>query len=491
MDVKKMISWEKIGAFQVDQETSCQFADASGDFNPLHVDPVQARRYQFGTTVIHGVCGTLKALDILLGSFGYAIFMTSVKVQYTRPVMHGDYVDVYHGQSNAKGLKLRLSVQGRRVQDIDLTFIKDSKSVTEVPKLKPRSAGSSQAVDLQFKDTDSLEGQVDLVWVPGIIQSLFQNLTKYLPDSQIAVLLGLTQIVGMRCPGLDSVFAGLTVHFLDSRLVCDTGMKYKVIHHDARFSLIKIGVEHNMATAEITALFRPKPVIQEDYTKLQAIVPKNQFSDQVALIIGGSRGIGEATAKLISAGGGHPIITYYRGKHDAQRIVDDIRSHGGLCDCVSYNVLSEQNGEVTCCLENKLISHLYYFASPLIEKGEQMAWDDAVFQKFCHYYLKGLAELIERFMSDAVYSKHAMTVFVPSTVFLDQPQNGFTEYIAAKAAGEALVRQLAAKYPSWKFHIPRLPRMLTDQTSGLSVQWKHKTTEIMLNVLTSMNHSTR
>ena len=80
-----------------------------------------------------------------------------------------------------------------------------------------------------------------------------------------------------------------------------------------------------------------------------------------------------------------------------------------------------------------------------------------------------------------------MTVFVPSTVFLEQPQNGFTEYIAAKAAVEAFARQLSAKYPGWIFHMPRLPRMLTDQTSGLNVKWTQTTAVTMLDILMSIS----
>src|SRR5438093_7142373 len=43
-----------------DQE---RFAELSGDFNPLHLDPVQARRELFGDVVVPGVHGVLDALD--------------------------------------------------------------------------------------------------------------------------------------------------------------------------------------------------------------------------------------------------------------------------------------------------------------------------------------------------------------------------------------------------------------------------------------------
>jgi hypothetical protein len=135
------------------------------------------------------------------------------------------------------------------------------------------------------------------------------------------------------------------------------------------------------------------------------------------------------------------------------------------------------------------VTHIYYFASPLIEKGDHLVWDDAVFQKFCNYYLSGFGQLIENFLSDSLYAKHKMTVFVPSTIFLHQPQKEFNEYIAAKAAVEALVRQLTVKLPNWKFMIPRLPRMLTDQTSGVNIDSSQKTAEVMLDALTSLDSS--
>ncbi|MDR4515254.1 SDR family NAD(P)-dependent oxidoreductase [Nitrosomonas sp.] len=482
-----MMDWNKLGSFQVDQTTSCQFAQASGDYNPLHVDPVLARRYQFGTTVMHGVYGVFKALDCLFKELGYAQSIHSINVQFVRPVLHGERVDVFGQQFSGQDLKLRLVVHERRVQDIDLKLTGQAETQPEMAVCQPVLMERPKPENLQFENTDALEGTLDLVWMPDVIQELFPFVKKYLPDNQTAVLLGLTQIVGMRCPGLHSVFTGLAVHFEQNKGATNRNLQFKVLHRDSRFSMVTIGISHGTASGEITALFRPEPVSQGKYTELQAMVPKNCFSDQKALIIGGSRGIGEVTAKLIAAGSGHSVITYYQGERDAQKIADDIRSHGGRCDVISYNALSESEPQITNCILNERISHIYYFASPLIEKGDRLVWDDTLFQKFCDYYLKGLATLIEKFLCDSVYKKSPMTVFVPSTVFLEQPQNGFTEYIAAKAAAEAFARQLSAKYPGWIFHMPRLPRMLTDQTSGLNVKWTQTTAVTMLNILMSIS----
>ncbi len=48
-------------------------------------------------------------------------------------------------------------------------------------------------------------------------------------------------------------------------------------------------------------------------------VSANEFTGAAALVVGGSRGLGELTAKLLAAGGGRVTITYAYGEGDALR----------------------------------------------------------------------------------------------------------------------------------------------------------------------------
>jgi nucleoside-diphosphate-sugar epimerase len=58
-------------------------------------------------------------------------------------------------------------------------------------------------------------------------------------------------------------------------------------------------------------------------------------------------------------------------------------------------------------------------------------------------------------------------LFYPSTVFIDEIPKDQGEYVAAKAAGEALCRYLDKHAKNLSVVSLRLPRLNTDQSAGL------------------------
>ena len=62
---------------------------------------------------------------------------------------------------------------------------------------------------------------------------------------------------------------------------------------------------------------------------------------KVALVTGGSRGIGRAIAIRLAENGVHLVVNYVRHKRDAEETAGVIEKHGGRCLLVKANVAEE------------------------------------------------------------------------------------------------------------------------------------------------------
>ena len=62
------------------------FARLSGDYNPLHTDPVMARRLIYGKLVVHGVHLLLWGLNCLLENISECIVLRKLHVKFYKPV---------------------------------------------------------------------------------------------------------------------------------------------------------------------------------------------------------------------------------------------------------------------------------------------------------------------------------------------------------------------------------------------------------------------
>jgi 3-hydroxybutyryl-CoA dehydratase len=80
---------------RVDQATIDAYAQASGDFNPIHVDPDFARKGPFGRTIAHGLM-TLAYVSELLNDWSNGGFDAAgeIDITFIGPVYAGDEVDV-------------------------------------------------------------------------------------------------------------------------------------------------------------------------------------------------------------------------------------------------------------------------------------------------------------------------------------------------------------------------------------------------------------
>ena len=77
----------------VEQRRIEDYAHASGDFNPIHIDPEFASQTQFGGTIAHGMMVAATISEIMTGAFGSNWARTGkMKIRFRSPVKPGQTV---------------------------------------------------------------------------------------------------------------------------------------------------------------------------------------------------------------------------------------------------------------------------------------------------------------------------------------------------------------------------------------------------------------
>lgn len=459
--------------FALTGQDSLAFAQLSGDFNPLHVDAVSARRLQFGGTICHGVHMVLKAFDLATkaGLLDVAQ-ISSIHAVFGGSVRTASQVEVDLVRDADSGrVRMVASSGGRSVFTVRIALSVEPSEALWLGELPPPGDPAQTVVPScpEFP-TDatktSLAAEEFLSLNADLMHQLLPSLAKCPHGPQIATdLLATTRIIGMRCPGLHSIYSEFKLHRRDAELSAPNNkMPYSILRADSRFRSVRLSVTGSTLVGTLDAFFRAPPVVQPSLRDLSAKVEPLRFAGQRALIVGGSRGLGELVVKMLLAGGANVALTYFKGKVDAERIQQEALAQGCQVGIFQLNAAESLSDTAAQYIGNLELTHLYYFATQQIAKNSASVWSPSLFEGFCQVYVQGFASVVQA-AAKKCSAPNQLHVLYPSTVFLDQPESGFAEYRAAKAAGEALCDSLATSM-GLIVKKPRLPRLRTDQNSS-------------------------
>ncbi|MBF0454830.1 MAG: SDR family NAD(P)-dependent oxidoreductase [Magnetococcales bacterium] len=446
---------------------SRQFATLSGDGNPLHLDPEQARRLPFGSSVVHGLHLVMLALNSLYACLGQVGPLVKLSVRFSQPVRHTDPF-TFRVELSQQGLfTIDVLVEEKRVATLR-GVLSASVSAEEIgPGLVATVPAEEPSHPLGWDDLSGLSGCTPLYWEPALAAELFPLVARHLPAEQGAFLLSLTRIVGCYCPGLHSVFSGFDVEFAQKGMSLAAGVSYRVQRCEARFNWVQIGVESPVACGTLNTFFRSPAVEQASCVQVKALVAPNLYGNRRVVVVGGGRGLGEVVAKIVSAGGGEVTLTYHQGLADALRVVDEITQEGGRARAVGLDVLSKDEEILRPLRAGEPFEALFYFATPRIDLNAWSPWRRDLFNHYCRYYLDGFLRLAQPLVEQSAQQKKRLVLVQPSTIFVQQPERGAAEYAAAKAALETMAAHLQASHTHLELLTPRLDRLRTDQTASL------------------------
>jgi NAD(P)-dependent dehydrogenase (short-subunit alcohol dehydrogenase family)/acyl dehydratase len=463
------------------------FALLSGDHNPLHMNARHARRLLFGGTVTHGVHLLLRALETYAQSHIDVGALVTIGARFFSATHPGEPVTIviHTDPDDLSGPLLRNTIFS--VTDLhDRLVIKvkakwRSNYDSGHPAL-PAAVSEPVCESLSDADIAHKSGTFPLFLNQAVAANLFPKLSAGLPALQLAALLGTTYVVGMRLPGHNSIFASLDLRFAEGQSDNNNNFYYTTESFSRERRFCRIAVSSPGMSGQLEAFVRPKPVAQPSFSELRALVKPDIFAAQHALVVGGSRGLGEVCAKLLAAGGAEVTLTYRQGAEDAQRVVAELIAGGAPAHALRFDAQDEKPADLSALLAGgSRITGLYYFATPLISKTKQFSY--ASFTNFASIYIGAVAQLFETLIgppNDGALSR----VWLPSSVLVESHSDDMTAYTMAKQAMEYLAADWARKYQKIRFATPRLPRLDTDQTVTLSPMYAQQPAPLLAKLLT-------
>lgn len=170
---------------------------------------------------------------------------------------------------------------------------------------------------------------------------------------------------------------------------------------------------------------------------------------RVALVTGGSRGIGAAAARQLASDGADVVIQYHSAREEAEAVADDCRGYGVLAIVLQADLrsrsstlnLKQQLDELQ--LTPDIVVHcagMAYYG--LVEDMEDELWDDLM-----NVNLKGAYYLTHWFASSMRWKKWGRFVFI-SSIWGQTGASGEAAYAASKGGLNAFSKSIAKELAS-------------------------------------------
>jgi NADP-dependent 3-hydroxy acid dehydrogenase YdfG len=456
-----------------DQEA---FGRLSGDRNPMHLDVLRARRTQAGAPVVHGVHAAMWALEQL-----YLVQAlpppNSLRVRFEKFIYLDEQLSAYITYQAEERVDLELAVDGGRVASVSLGF-----APPRARSSVRRGPVDQVAIEASVAELETTHGSFAFTQPDAAAAAAFPALSAAIGSQATNSLVALSTLVGMHCPGLHSIFSKIAVEFTENAHRART-LAYTVKRVQKQLRMVMIAVDGPGIFGEVESFVRQPPVDQPGCAALRQLIPAGAFLGSRVLVVGGSRGLGELTAKLTAIGGAQVVITYAVGADDAATVAENIRQAGGQCEIAKLDVMHPIDAQLAPRREP--FTHLYYFATPQIFRKRSSAYSPQVLTDFLDVYVTRFFEICQSIIGDG----ERLRIFYPSSVAVTERPKGSAEYAMAKACGEILCDEICRSQMNIEIIVERLPRLLTDQTATVLPVENDSAVATLLPIIRKMQSS--
>ena len=267
-----------------------------------------------------------------------------------------------------------------------------------------------------------------------------------------------SQLVGMQVPGKHALYLGQDLTF---RRPVRVGENVRAIarvtaKNSATRTLVlqtEIRGEDDRVVVSGSARVKLRDEPRAKVGTVPAVVPiaadATPQRQAVALVTGGSRGLGAATARLLATRGFAVAVVYWRSPDAAAAVVDDIRNAGGVAMAAQADI---RDDVAVAALVGKIGSEL---GPPTLlvnaATGEldlrpatELAWSE--FESHFAYQVKGVLNLCQAVYPAMKAAGGGAIVSLGSQVTGNAPATRMADYVSAKYALLGLSKALAAEW---------------------------------------------
>ena len=429
---------------------------------------------------MHGIHAVLWALDKLAENGVVTGEVRGVKVQFIKFIYVASTVMLNLRHRDEKSIKVELVVGGLTTTILTLSF-GTSKQTCEIafPGVLERVVEREPAILIDLKEAAAQSGWMDVNRALTRIEGQFPHADSAIGARRVAAIAILSTLTGMVCPGMYSLFAAFAIDLVENSNHKDA-VGFSVSETDERFRMIRMNVSGAGIRGSVQAFLRWPPIGQASFDEVSKVVAPAEFAGSTVLIVGGSRGLGALTAKVVAAGGGKVIVTYATGRKDAEKLAEEICGHTthDACRVIQYDVRQDAASQLKL-LETE-VSHLYYFATTSIFRQKDGFFVSSLLDEFIEIYVKGFYDCCRVLSKN---SSQALIAYYPSTVAIDNNPLSIIEYTMAKMAGEILCANMNRANTRTRVVVSRLPRLMTDQTATVVPATTAEPLDVLLPVI--------